>query len=541
MLISFSLVSLLACKGPPDEPPKTIYVDGELYSLDLQVITPRDQIIDQLGRINQLNLVVRQSNGETSSHTLSGSYAEGNADNRVIPPLDGAQISLIGSEDNKIVFHGTSAPVTLTEGELAVPLFVAKNDTIGRLGKLTSPAAFAPLIAIGDGRYYSFGGTEDGIFGSESSTIISRFNLAEPNPTLTPISLTATLPSQPNGSGWVTQSGNTIGGNSDKAGQVLLAGGGPVFPTIDDLTLSNVFPSENAYRFDPLTETILEAGAMNHARFDHRSAVLPSGEVVVTGGFGSTGEPIGSIDIYSPNTDEWATRSQELSSGAVFHAMAQYQDDGILVCGGLTAEDTPQYSDQCNLIKTTHEIETAQPMDQALLFTNLITLADGRVLRTGGLDATDLEHTTFRPDDMRATSQAAIFYQGEWQNVGQMKNARAMHSTTLLPGGRVLIVGGVSGISSTHTSREEDYNGLLYDHAEALACVEIFDPETETFIAVDACLEMKPEGTLPQRTLLPAVATDPTYGALISGGVGTDLGASVDSAQVFHPSYSFTN
>ena len=153
----------------------------------------------------------------------------------------------------------------------------------------------------------------------------------------------------------------------------------------------------------------------------------------------------------------------------------------------------------------------------------------------------DDEHTTFRPDDMRATSNAAIFHQGEWRAIDSMRTPRAMHSTTLLPGGRVLIVGGVSGISHDHTAREEDYNGLLYDHAEALACVEIFDPETESFTMVDACMQMKPEGTLPQRTLMTSIATDPIYGALINGGIGTDRGASVENAMIFHPSYSSAN
>jgi hypothetical protein len=284
-----------------------------------------------------------------------------------------------------------------------------------------------------------------------------------------------------------------------------------------------------------------EAGPMNYARVDHRSATNHTGEVVVTGGFGVDGTPVGQIDVYKPETDSWDTQTQQIQSGVVFHAMARWADQGVLVCGGLTTGPEYSYSDQCELVHSgVIEAREGMTMESPLLFTDMVTLADGRVLRTGGLQPTETEHTSFRPGAMQATDRAAIFQAGQWHEVETMENARAMHRSVLLPGGRVLIVGGVSGIDPG-AAREGNDNGLLYDHAMAIACGEVFDPVTDTFSELEACGPMSTNATLPERTLLPSVAVDPIYGAVIAGGVGIDQGTSVDGAVLFHPSYVSSN
>jgi hypothetical protein len=103
-----------------------------------------------------------------------------------------------------------------------------------------------------------------------------------------------------------------------------------------------------------------------------------------------------------------------------------------------------------------------------------------------------------------------------------------------------LIVGGVSGIDPD-APREGVDNGLLYDHAKAIACAEIFDPDTETFTTLQSCGPLSTNATLPERTLLPSVAVDPIYGAVIAGGIGTDQGTSVDGVVLFHPAYASAN
>jgi len=539
MSIVFLLTATLACSAPSKTPTQTLHVDGEMFSLDLDVVTPASDT-QLFQEINELNLVVNQGSGESSSHMLSGRVSDGLADNNVLPALEDARLTLIGGYDGQTVFHGTSHPVTLTEGETQVSIFVARNDGPANISPLRETRSLSPFIGTGDGRFYSFGGSTLGIQETESSTAITRVDLSHPEDGLSPITLPAALPSQPNGRGWLAQTANVIEGTSSLSGQILIAGGAPTFPSNEGSVLGNVFPSTGAFRFDPVTEMIHEAGPMNHARVDHRSATNHMGEVIVTGGFGVDGLPVGQIDVYSPETDAWATRSQQIQTGVVFHAMARLADQGVLVCGGLTTATENKYSDQCELVTHSHVIEAAHPMESALLFTDMVTLANGRVLRTGGLTPTDTAHTSFRPEAMAATDRAAIYHGGQWHDVGSMLNARAMHRSVLLPGGRVLIVGGVSGIDAG-AAREGADNGLLYDHAKAIACAEIFDPETETFTALESCGPLSTNATLPERTLMPAIAVDATYGAMIAGGIGTDQGESVDGVVLFHPAYASSN
>jgi hypothetical protein len=540
MSIVFLLTATLACKAPPNKTTQTLYVDGELFSLDLNVVSPDDQTT-LFQEINELNLVINQGTGDSSSHMLSGHAGEGIADNSVIPPLQDAQLTIVGGHNGELVFHGTSHPVTLTEGSSVVSIFIARNSATTGLSPLNEPRSFSPLVATGNGRFYSFGGSSLGTQEIESSTFITRLDLSHPEEGLAPILLSAKLPSQPNGGGWLAQTANLIGGSSSHAGQVLIAGGAPVFPSNEDTEVGNVFPSKNSFRFDPATEMLHGASPMNHARVDHRSATNHKGEVVVTGGFGVDGKPVGKIDVYKPESEAWDTQSQQMQAGVVFHAMARWADQGVLVCGGLTTFPEYTYSDQCELIHSgVIEARAGMTMESALLFTDMVTLADGRVLRTGGLDPTDTEHTSFRPGAMQATDRAAIFHAGQWDEVEPMKNARAMHRSVLLPGGRVLIVGGVSGIDP-EAAREGTDNGLLYDHARAIACGEVFDPDTKTFSELDACGPISTNATLPERTLLPSVAVDPIYGAVIAGGVGIDQGTSVDGVVLFHPAYVSSN
>ena len=78
---------------------------------------------------------------------------------------------------------------------------------------------------------------------------------------------------------------------------------------------------------------------------------------------------------------------------------------------------------------------------------------------------------------------------------------------------------------------------MRYQVCCQIACAEIFDPETEVFTAVEPCGPGSAAATLPERTLLPAAASDPVYGALVAGGIGVDKGQSVDNVILFHPTY----
>lgn len=107
--------------------------------------------------------------------------------------------------------------------------------------------------------------------------------------------------------------------------------------------------------FEPATNTWLATGSLTHSvqpppfgfsyvgRAFHGASLLPSGDVLVTGGFVATQPtsvsndetfPVAFCDVWSPATGAW-TQTVDLPSSAAFHGHAPH-GSGALVCGGFT-------------------------------------------------------------------------------------------------------------------------------------------------------------------------------------------------------------
>ena len=129
------------------------------------------------------------------------------------------------------------------------------------------------------------------------------------------------------------------------------------------------------------------------------------------------------------------------------------------------------------------------------------------MLLTGGIDA-DVEQYA----EVDALANAWIFDVADksWTAVGDMKVARANHTMVSLPDGRVLVLGGVT---MTHVQSSQ---------GAALACVEIFDPATDTFEMLEGCTPESTSSTLPSQVMWPMAAVDEDYGVVIAGGFGDD-------------------
>src|SRR5262245_56879588 len=141
----------------------------------------------------------------------------------------------------------------------------------------------------------------------------------------------------------------------------------------------------------------------------------------------------------------------------------------------------------------------AQEQAQASIAGQTTTrLSDGRLLRLGGLELPGPAATvTFEdPRTSRRTSTDEV----------RMQRVRAFHSATMLPNGRVLIVGGISG------------DGKIADTPE------IFDPETQTSELLDSSTPfsiVKPRFAIAARVY--HTATLMTEGlVLIAGGLSGD-------------------
>jgi N-acetylneuraminic acid mutarotase len=163
-------------------------------------------------------------------------------------------------------------------------------------------------------------------------------------------------------------------------------------------------------RFDPRSNTLLKVGDLRTGREGHRAVRLNSGRILVTGG--NSGLPVTTAEVIDERTGAVsATGSPRVARTS--HTATRFGNDKVLILGGYTSGEGEVFGIS----------RSAEIWDPA---TNQFRL----------LPAT-------------------------------MRMARAGHSATLLPDGRVLIVGGLSVDAS-------------YQFAE------IFDPATETFSVVAA-------------------------------------------------------
>ncbi len=226
-------------------------------------------------------------------------------------------------------------------------------------------------------------------------------------------------------------------------GQVLIAGGSTDISGLGDAS---------AELFDPAKGTFTQTGSMTIARMNQSATLLADGRVLIAGGSGDA-----SAELYDPATGNFsaigpmvAVRSQSIAT--------LLADGRVLILGGaadpLSAElydpRTGKFTKTGSM--TAHDPFTApaapatdregRPGATATL------LLDGRVLVAGGagLDSAEI----YNP----AT--------GFFTATGSMSVGRSDHTATLLTDGRVLITGGrVIGLSSLDTA--ELYDPKVYD------------------------------------------------------------------------------
>ncbi len=149
---------------------------------------------------------------------------------------------------------------------------------------------------------------------------------------------------------------------------------------------------------------IATPGSMVWGRLSHSQTPLADGRVLLAGGLGFGG-PLDRAEVFDPLTEEFEPVAEEMKNERFGHTATRLQNGEVLLVGG-------------------YESGFAQTLAKAELF--------------------DPETETFR------------------RVSGEMELGRALHTATLLPDGRVLIVGGTDGVN-------------------ALATLELYDPDTQTF------------------------------------------------------------
>lgn len=198
---------------------------------------------------------------------------------------------------------------------------------------------------------------------------------------------------------------------------------------------------------------IVQISDMTLARAAHQATLLPSGEVLITGGCsGNCNAQIAETEIYNPENQTF-TPGPAMQLPRASHVAIALNDGQILIAGGWSNGEVTAtaeiYDLQNGNFRPVIEMSHARGGPTATLLQN------GRVLIAGGQQASRI-----------SLSSAEIFDPASsgFILVGSMKIPRAGHASVLLKNGKVLITGG-----------QNARNGKV------LSSAEIFDPKTGKF------------------------------------------------------------
>lgn len=199
-------------------------------------------------------------------------------------------------------------------------------------------------------------------------------------------------------------------------------------------------------------------GSMGTPRYGHTATLLPSGKVLVAGGY-SGSDPVASAELYDPASGTWtATGSMAFARGG--HTATLLHTGKVLVAGcavgpgGAGLGSAELYDPASGTWTDTGDMVGPRCLD----FTATL-LPDGRVLVVGGRVLV----AGSRANPIVATAELYDPMTGTWTATGSMGTPRYDHAAALLPDGKVLVAGGADHPGA----------GCCY-----LATAELYDPGT---------------------------------------------------------------
>lgn len=206
-------------------------------------------------------------------------------------------------------------------------------------------------------------------------------------------------------------------------------------------------------------------GSTIRPRMAHVAALLPDGKVLISGGT-NYAEVYKDSEIYDRTTGQF-TAGPEMKYPRREHVATRMSDGRILITGGMqllgsgygATMNTELYDPGTNSFVELARLNTGRYRHTATL------LANGRVLIVGGRDnncTINCEYHALRTAEIYDPASNLYSYTGE------MSVGRFNHTATLLPNGKVLILGG--------ETTDEIPGGT-----DQVSTAEIYDPSTGLF------------------------------------------------------------
>lgn len=210
-------------------------------------------------------------------------------------------------------------------------------------------------------------------------------------------------------------------------GKVLITGGG----------------TTTAELFDPSTGMFTATkGAMTTARANETATLLASGKVLITGGFGASGE-LATAELYDPATDMFtATGTMTVARGNQSATLLTTGTNSgkVLIAGGNNISSAELYDPTAGTFSATGSMATARAYHAAIL------LGDGTVLMVGGFDANNAILAAVELYDPNS---------GTFAGTGGLQTPRAYDAAALLKDGSTVLVTGGTASGAPLASAEE--------------------------------------------------------------------------------------
>lgn len=218
-------------------------------------------------------------------------------------------------------------------------------------------------------------------------------------------------------------------------GKVLVAGGALGFSVLSACEI-----------YDPVAGTWTNTGSLNVGRFDHTATLLANGKVLVVGG--GTTATTAAAELYDYTTGLWATAAP-MTTARTLHCATLLTNGQVLVTGGQQGtipvtilSSAEVYDPLSNVWHAVNSMISARVSHTAVMLPSGNTALAGKVLVAGGGNSSVLSACElYNPST------------GTWGTTVAMHTARQGQTASVLPNGDVLVTGGQSaGGTITNTS-----------------------------------------------------------------------------------------
>jgi N-acetylneuraminic acid mutarotase len=245
-------------------------------------------------------------------------------------------------------------------------------------------------------------------------------------------------------------------------GKVLVAGG------FNSTVQNGVTYLTSAELYDPVSESWTDTGPLQTARSFSSATLLLNGKVLVAGGANTITNTI-TAELYDPATGSW-TPTANLNEARAYHAATLLPNGQVMVSGGTSnGFINPGTRSSIELYDPAQGKWTvASTMVQARLGHTATLLPNGKVLLAGGI-------TNGPPQTPFSSAEIYDPVTGTNGPVASMHSTRVYHTATLLPGGSVLVIGGIT-----------DHTGNLDSNGTATNSTEFYNPSNDTWTATAA-------------------------------------------------------